>query len=244
MSVVHYFNALSTCFNYKNHYKIYFTQISGQVASYRLYNSPSVGEFYTNLNSTNFVDEIVSTKITGRRESHRIKAVDFNKNLFYSMVAIDKSGNVGSVSNVRGAFMPAPEVDSKLSTKNVNGISALTDASFNGSDVTVTNQRKPEKIIIFLAIGVLSFLVLCIVSVVLIVLVNRRKKTGDDFSSEENSIYGDNDDRVYVNGINNLYETKPSLYDEQVNKHFKIDDIQLKEFVVLVTTVLNIFKIN
>jgi hypothetical protein len=83
------------------------------VASYRLYSSPSVGEFYSNLNSTNLVDEIFAAKPSGRRESHRIKAVDFNKNLFYTMTAVDKSGNVASVSNVRGAFMPAPEVESK-----------------------------------------------------------------------------------------------------------------------------------
>jgi hypothetical protein len=72
-----------------------------------------------------------------------------------------------------------------------------------------------------LAVGVLSFLVICIFSVVLIVLVNRRKKTGDDFSSEENSIYGsENEDRLYGggSGVNNFYPTKPSVYDEQVTK--------------------------
>ena len=104
------------------------------MASYRLYNSPSVGEFYTNLNSTNFIDSINATKVSGRRESHRIKAVDFNKNLFYAIIAVDKAGNAAAVSNVRGAFVPAPEVTSKAN--NVD-IAALRDA--DGIDVVVAN---------------------------------------------------------------------------------------------------------
>ena len=146
-----------------------------------------------------------------------MKAVDFNKNLYYTMIAVDKSGNVGAVSNVRGAFMPSPEVEAKA-TKGVDGLAALTEDSLTGSDVTVTNKKKPDKIVVFLAVGVLSFLVICIFSVVLIVLVNRRKKTGDDFSSEENSIYSsENEDRLYGgSGVNNFYPTKPSVYDEQV----------------------------
>ena len=186
---------------------------SGQVSSYRLYNSPSVGEFYTNLNSTNFIDNIAATKAAGRRESYRIKAVDFNKNLFYTIVPVDKSGNVAAVSNVQGAFMPAPEVPK---AKNVD-IAALTEV--DGVDVVVANPKKPDKIVVILAVGVLSFLFVCIVSVILIVVLSRRKKAGrDNLSSEENSIYGDNDDKIY--GIQNFYEAKASIYDEQVRSPF------------------------
>jgi hypothetical protein len=39
--------------------------------------------------------------------------------------------------------------------------------------VIVTNQKKPEKVIVYLAVGVLAFLVLCVVSVVIIVVVSR-----------------------------------------------------------------------
>ena len=181
------------------------------MASYRLYNSPSVGEFYTNLNSTNFIDSINATKVSGRRESHRIKAVDFNKNLFYAIIAVDKAGNAAAVSNVRGAFVPAPEVTSKA--KNVD-IAALRDA--DGIDVVVANPKKPDKIVVFLAVGVLSFLFICVVSVILIVLLNRRRKVvGDNLSSEENSIYGDGDEKLY--GVQSFYDTKASLYNEQVD---------------------------
>ena len=190
-----------------------FNCFSGQVSSYRLYNSPSVGEFYTNLNSTNFIDNIAATKAAGRRESYRIKAVDFNKNLFYTIVPVDKSGNVAAVSNVQGAFMPAPEVPK---AKNVD-IAALTEV--DGVDVVVANPKKPDKIVVILAVGVLSFLFVCIVSVILIVVLSRRKKAGrDNLSSEENSIYGDNDDKIY--GIQNFYEAKASIYDEQVRFPF------------------------
>ena len=192
----------------------FFRHVPGLVASYRLYNSPSVGEFYTNLNSTNFIDSINATKVSGRRESHRIKAVDFNKNLFYAIIAVDKAGNAAAVSNVRGAFVPAPEVTSKA--KNVD-IAALRDA--DGIDVVVANPKKPDKIVVILAVGVLSFLFVCIVSVILIVVLSRRKKAGrDNLSSEENSIYGDNDDKIY--GIQNFYEAKASIYDEQVHSPF------------------------
>ena len=181
------------------------------MASYRLYNSPSVGEFYTNLNSTNFIDSINATKVSGRRESHRIKAVDFNKNLFYAIIAVDKAGNAAAVSNVRGAFVPAPEVTSKAN--NVD-IAALRDA--DGIDVVVANPKKPDKIVVFLAVGVLSFLFICVVSVILIVLLNRRRKVvGDNLSSEENSIYGDGDEKLY--GVQSFYDTKASLYNEQVD---------------------------
>jgi len=207
--------------HFQNTYEImkFFTSWIGHVALYRLYSSPSVGVFYTSLNSTNFVNEINSTKIAGRRESYRMKAVDFNKNLYYTMIAVDKAGNIGAVSNVRGAFMPSPEVEAKAS-KGVDGVAAHTEDLLTGSEITVTNHKKPYKIVVFLAVGVLSFLVICIFCVVLIVLVNRRKKTGDDFSSE-NSIYSsENEDRLYGggSGANNFYPTKPSVYDEQATK--------------------------
>lgn len=196
------------------------------MASYRLYNSPSVGEFYTNLNSTNFIDSINATKVSGRRESHRIKAVDFNKNLFYAIIAVDKAGNAAAVSNVRGAFVPAPEVTSKA--KNVD-IAALRDA--DGIDVVVANPKKPDKIVVFLAVGVLSFLFICVVSVILIVLLNRRRKVvGDNLSSEENSIYGDGDEKLY--GVQSFYDTKASLYNEQVG-YFSLFAVGLLALLVL-----------
>ena len=201
-----------TC-TFSNKLKRQLLFLTGQVSSYRLYNSPSVGVFYTSLNSTNLVDEIVSSKVSGRRESYRIKAVDFNKNLYYTLIAFDKSGNPGDVSNVRGAFMPAPEPE----IKSIKGIAALSNEMSTGSDVIVTNQRKPDKIVVFLAVGVLSFLVLCIFSIIVIVLVHRKKKRGSSLASEENSIYGDTDDRIYGSNVNNYYQTKASIYDEQVD---------------------------
>ena len=201
-----------TC-TFSNKLKRQLLFFTGQVSSYRLYNSPSVGVFYTSLNSTNLVDEIVSSKVSGRRESYRIKAVDFNKNLYYTLIAFDKSGNPGDVSNVRGAFMPAPEPE----IKSIKGIAALSNEMSTGSDVIVTNQRKPDKIVVFLAVGVLSFLVLCIFSIIVIVLVHRKKKRGSSLASEENSIYGDTDDRIYGSNVNNYYQTKASIYDEQVD---------------------------
>jgi len=193
---------------------------TGQVKRYALYSSLSHELFYANLNETTFVEEILATKPAGRRESHRLKVTDYNTNVFYAIVPIDDDNNAAPPSNVQVVFVLSPEND-KFSKKD--DTSALTQFMNSGDEVTVTNHKKPEKIMIFLALGVLAFVVVCIISVILIVLVNRRKKPTDDFSSGGGSEYGDNDEQKIYSG-SNFNSISATLTNEQV-RVFLLQDV-------------------
>ncbi len=158
------------------------------------------------------MEEIPATKPAGQRESHRIKIVDFNRNIFYAISAIDEDNNVALPSNIRAVLMPSPEVGKFARSDDT---SALTQYASSEDDVIVTNHKKPEKFIVYLALGVLAFVVVCIISVILIVLVNRKKKPADGFTSAEGSEYGDNDEqKIYCGSSYNTISA--TVCNEQV----------------------------
>ena len=158
------------------------------------------------------VEEIQATKPAGRRESYRIKVVDFNRNIFYAISAIDEDNNAAFPSNIRAVLMPSPEAGKFPRSDDT---SALTQYSSSDDEVIVTNHKKPEKFIVFLALGVLAFVVVCIISVILIVLVNRKKKPANGFISAEGSEYGDNDEqKIYCGSSYNTISA--TVCNEQV----------------------------
>ena len=79
--------------------------------SYELFKSPDPSSFYRDLNSTTTVDGFNPIRRAGERERHRVSVPveDRARNLYYAIVAVDGAGNAGRASNVRQAYMPAPE---------------------------------------------------------------------------------------------------------------------------------------
>jgi hypothetical protein len=56
---------------------------------------------YSDLNLTRMVDGFSAMKNAGETEKHSVRVDVFDKNVFYAIVAVDKDGNVGQVSNVK-----------------------------------------------------------------------------------------------------------------------------------------------
>ena len=82
------------------------------MTSYQLYSSTRPDVFYADLNSSVPVLGFNSARSAGERESYRVTVheADYDRNVFYVLVAIDRDGNQGEPSNVRQAYVPSPEV--------------------------------------------------------------------------------------------------------------------------------------
>ena len=114
------------------------------------------------------VESFSAAKNAGVKVTRKIFVDKFDKNLHYALLAVDKDGNVGDISNVVKAYMPRPvllEDPMKASPHSSGGVSVTTPA------------EKPSKILLYLIIGIVGFIILCMMVVMIILLSFRRNKT-------------------------------------------------------------------
>lgn len=105
---------------------------------------------------------------------------DYDTNVYYALVAIDRDGNVGEPSNVRQAYVPSPERASLYSE----------DKGYtNGPEhrIISSTSDKPSKVLLYIVVGIVAFIVLCVVLVLIIVISYRRKKSISSSQTDLNS---------------------------------------------------------
>ncbi len=131
--------------------------------------------FYSDLNSSIPVFGFSASRPAGEREIQRVTvhSADYDKSVYYALVAIDKDGNVGEPSNVRQAYVPSPETAATLGGA---GDSSSSPSFSKGPDHRIVTSDRPGKILLYIVVGIVAFIVFCVVLVLLIVVTYRRKK--------------------------------------------------------------------
>jgi hypothetical protein len=127
-------------------------------------------------------------KEAGGTETCDADAPAVDRSLYYAMVAVDATGNVGPVSNVRRAYVPSPTAIERMGE-------AATAAVPYGADPHShsTNPRREgtargpgNKILLVIVAGIVCFVALCVILMLCIVVGYRKKKGLDTSSSSSN----------------------------------------------------------
>ena len=181
----------------------------GKPTSYQLFYSDHPGNFYNSRSEAELKESFSASKFAGSRESKKITVEQFDKNLHYALVAVDKDGNLGELSNVVKAYMPSPVV----------GEEAIKTSPHSSGEVsgTALPSDKPSKILLYLIVGIVGFIILCMMIVMVILLSFRKKKIPEDLSIESNKSNGTSTDN---NGFSVASDEMENLSRDQEAKHF------------------------
>ena len=181
---------------------------SGRPTSYQLFYSDAPNAFYKNKRKIQMVESFSAAKNAGVKVTRKIFVDKFDKNLHYALLAVDKDGNVGDISNVVKAYMPRPvplEDPMKASPHSSGGVSVSTPA------------EKPSKILLYLIVGIVGFIILCMMVVMIILLSFRRKKLPEDISVDSKGMSGSSTDN---NGFSVVGDDMESSSRDGEAKHF------------------------
>lgn len=186
---------------------------SGKPTSYQLFYSDYPAAFYTNMKKTKLIESFSASKSAGSNESKKIKVEFFDTNLYYALLAVDKDGNLGQISNVVKAYMPSPIIPGD----------AIKTSPHSSSEVsgTVVPTDKPSKILLYLIVGIVGFIILCMMVVMVILLSFRRKKLPEDLSLDSNKSHGTSTDN---NGFSGASDDIENLSRDQEAKHFLLSN--------------------
>ncbi|QQP40876.1 Epithelial chloride channel proteinlike, partial [Caligus rogercresseyi] len=151
---------------------------SGKVTSYRLHSCQMAEELYIHLNRTRVIDGFTANQEAGSTETHRIKVEELDTTLYYALVAIDDSGNTGSVSNIKKAYLASP-----AAVLGVNEIISPIERDSSSSRIAGGRESlrhsfrvQPDKALLYIVIGIAGFILICIILILIIVFSYRRKK--------------------------------------------------------------------
>ena len=182
---------------------------SGKPTSYQLFYSDQPGDFYNSRIRPELKESFSASKFAGSRESKKITVEQFDKNLHYALLAVDGDGNLGELSNVVKAYMPRP----------VAGGDAIKTSPHSSGEVsgTALPSDKPSKILLYLIVGIVGFIILCMMIVMVILLSFRKKKIPEDLSIESNKSNGTSTDN---NGFSVASDDMENLSRDQEAKHF------------------------
>ena len=152
---------------------------AGKPTSYQLFYSDQPGTFYTNMKKAELVESFSASKMAGQEERRRITVSDparLDRNLHFAILAVDRDGNLGQISNVVKAYVPSPAVPAGETSDIMN--SPHSAAAAAGGDVsgTAVPAEKPSKILLYLIVGIVGFIILCLLVVMIILVSFRRKK--------------------------------------------------------------------
>ena len=183
---------------------------SGKPTSYQLFFSDDKTNFYSKSSKKRLVESFSAAKSAGSRETKKIKVETFNKNLHYALLAVDKDGNLGGLSNVVAAYMPSP----RLRGDAIKTSPHSSDYSVSGTGVPTD---KPSKILLYLIVGIVGFIILCMMIVLIILISFRRKKLPEDLSVESSKTHGTSTEN---NGFSIASDELESLSRDGEAKHF------------------------
>ena len=184
---------------------------AGKPTSYQLFYSDQPASFYSRHRAqAELVESFSASKSAGSRESKKISVAQFDKQLHYALLAVDSEGNLGEMSNVVAAYMPSPVIaeDAIKTSPHSSGRSVSGEA---------LPSDKPSKILLYLIVGIVGFIILCMMIVMIILLSFRRKKLPEDVSVESNKSNGTSTDN---NGFSVTSDDMENMGRDQEAKHF------------------------
>ena len=183
---------------------------AGKPTSYQLFYSDHPGNFYTGRSKARLIESFSASKPAGMIESKKISVEHFDKNLHYALLAVDKDGNLGELSNVVKAYMPRPIVaEDAIKTSPHSSGHHVSGEALPGD--------KPSKILLYLIVGIVGFIILCMMIVMVILLSFRRKKIPEDCSVESHKSDGTSTDN---NGFSVTSDDMENMSRDHEAKHF------------------------
>jgi hypothetical protein len=166
----------------------------GRPTSYQLFYSADPDVFYataeTAAGAADLIESFSAVKHAGGPESHRIFVKAFNQNLFYALVAVDDEGNMGHLSNIVKAYMPQPFVIGQTG-QSVRHSGQLREGLFNPFEVI----HEPNKVIMYVVVGVVTVVIFTFLVVMLIMLLLRkaggrnRRQTSEELAVHDEDLY-------------------------------------------------------
>ena len=175
----------------------------GKPTSYQLYLATDSSKFYDNIKKTSLVESFSAVKPAGIQETRKIPLSEYDKNLYYAILAVDKDGNLGEISNVVKAFLPSPVLQNDVKT-----------SPHSTGDVSNTelHSEKPSKILLYLIVGIVGFIVLCMFVVMIILVSFRRKKVPEDLETNKST--------TTDNGFSVIQDELENISRDPEAKHF------------------------
>ena len=130
----------------------------GRPSSYHILYSEDPYSFYrAGSNSPpRLVERFTGTVYAGGQESHTINIVEYDRNLYYTILAVDDQGNTGDLSNIAHVFVPQP-----LMSRETGGLmpqrsnTQLREGLFNPFEVI----KEPNEIILYVVMAIVAIVV-------------------------------------------------------------------------------------
>ena len=183
---------------------------SGKPTSYQLFYSDHPANFYNKRNKAKLIESFSASKYAGSMERKKITVEHYDKNLHYALLAVDKDGNLGELSNVVKAYMPRPIIAE-------DAIKTSPHSSGHHVSGEALPSEKNSKILLYLIGGIVGFVILCVFIVMVILLSFRRKKLPEDVSLESNKSNGTSTDN---NGFSVASDDMENMSRDHEAKHF------------------------
>ena len=183
---------------------------SGKPTSYQLFYSDHPGNFYNRRSKAKLVESFSASKSAGRRESKKITVDYYDKNLHFALLAVDKEGNLGELSNVVKAYMPSPII-----AEDAIKTSPHSSGQLGVSGEALASDKR--HILLYLIVGIVGVIFLVLLIVTVIILSFRRKKIPEDVSIESNKSDGTSTDN---NGFSVTSDDMEHMSRDQEAKHF------------------------
>ena len=183
---------------------------SGKPTSYQLFYSDHPGNFYNRRSKAKLVESFSASKSAGHKESKKITVDYYDKNLHFALLAVDKEGNLGELSNVVKAYMPSPIIAED----------AVKTSPHSSGQLGVSGEALPSdkrQILLYLIVGIVGVIFLVLLIVTVIILSFRRKKIPEDVSIESNKSDGTSTDN---NGFSVTSDDMENMSRDQEAKHF------------------------
>ena len=163
----------------------------GKPTSYQLFCAEDPTSFYEgSAMYIELVESLSGVKPAGEQETHRIHVKALNKNLYYGILGVDDQGNAAPMSNIVKAYMPQPFVVQR-SGQSVRENGQLREGLFNPFQVI----KEPNKIIMYVVVGVVTVVIFTFLVVMMIMIVSRKlsRRNQSSRAADEDTFSKDND---------------------------------------------------
>ena len=143
----------------------------GRPSSYHILYSEDPFSFYrAGSSSPRLVERFTGTLYAGGLESHTINIVEYDRNLYYTILAVDDQGNTGALSNIAHVFVPQPLISRETGLMPQRSNNQLREGLFNPFEVI----KEPNEIILYVVMAIVAIVVITFLLVMLIMLVSHK----------------------------------------------------------------------
>ena len=112
----------------------------------------------------------LGTVFAGGQETHTINIVEYDRNLYYTILAVDDQGNTAALSNIAHIFVPQPLISRETGIMPQRSNNQLRKGLFNPFEVI----KEPNEIILYVVMAIVAIVVITFLLVMLIMLVSHK----------------------------------------------------------------------